>query len=123
MRSWELTNMEMESHHPVVLSSEDAARVIMLCVPGGECLQEHRVHERAWVLVLDGEIEIEAGETVSGGPGLLTEFEPGEDHEVRATVDAKLLLFLAPWPGDGHPGAMTLDEKANVRERARDRAG
>ncbi len=37
-------------------------------------------------------------------------------------ADARLLLVLAPWPGDGHPGAMTLDEKAHVRERARDRA-
>ena len=27
------------------------------------------------------------------------------DHEVRARSDARLLLVLAPWPGDGHPGA------------------
>ena len=67
-------------------------------------------------------MEIEAGETVSGGTGLLAEFDPGEQHEVRATADSKVLLFLAPWPGDGHPGAMTLDEKATVRERARERA-
>jgi hypothetical protein len=24
---------------------------------------------------------------------------------VRALSDARLLLLLAPWPGDGHPGA------------------
>jgi hypothetical protein len=24
---------------------------------------------------------------------------------VRAVSDARLLLVLAPWPGDGHPGA------------------
>ena len=54
--------------------------------------------------------------------GLLVEFDPGEDHELRAVEDSKVMLFLAPWPGDGHPGAMTLDEKANVRERARERA-
>ena len=28
-----------------------------------------------------------------------------QDHEVRAITDARLLLVLAPWPGDGHPGA------------------
>jgi len=32
-------------------------------------------------------------------------FDPGERHEVRARSDARLLLVLAPWPGDGHPGA------------------
>ena len=41
----------------------------------------------------------------------------------RADADTRLLLFLAPWPGDGHPGAMSLDDKANARERAQERAG
>ena len=45
------------------------------------------------------------GETVTGGPGLLAVFDPGERHEVRARSAARLLLVLAPWPGDGHPGA------------------
>ena len=123
MRSWELQNLDVEAHQPVILSSEDAARLLLLCIPAGERLRQHQVHERAWVLVLSGELEIEAaGETLSGGTGLLTELDPGEVHEVRATADSKVLLFLAPWPGDGHPGAMTLDEKASVRERARERA-
>lgn len=122
MRSWELQNLDVEPSHPVILSSEDAARLVVLNIPAGERLQEHQVHERAWALVLEGELEIEAGETLSGGTGLLVELDPGEVREVRATADSKVLLFLAPWPGDGHPGAMTLDQKANVRERARERA-
>jgi len=40
-----------------------------------------------------------------GGPGFAAVFDPHERHEVRATTDARLLLVLAPWPGDGHPGA------------------
>jgi len=122
MRSWELRNLDVEAHHPVILSSEDAARLVVLFIPAGERLQEHQVHERAWALVLEGELEVEAGETLSGGTGLLVELDPNEVREVRATADSKVLLFLAPWPGDGHPGAMTLEDKANVRERARDRA-
>jgi quercetin dioxygenase-like cupin family protein len=98
--------------------------VIVLHLPGGEELQEHEVHERAWLLVVDGEIEIEAngGQTTSGGPGLMAEFDPKEPHEVRATTDARLVLFLAPWPGDGHPGAMSLDDKSHARDRAQERA-
>ena len=39
----------------------------------------------------------------AGGPGFLAQFEPNERHEVRATSDTRLVLFLAPWPGEGHP--------------------
>jgi quercetin dioxygenase-like cupin family protein len=123
MRTWDVDGLGLEPHRPEILSSVDAARVIALVLPAGERLQEHEVHERAWLMVLDGEIEIEAdGASVTVGRGLLAEFGPQERHEVRATADARLLLVLAPWPGDGHPGAMTLDEKAHARERARDRA-
>ena len=27
-------------------------------------------------------------------------------------------MVLSPWPGDGHPGAMTLEEKGEAREKA-----
>ena len=33
-----------------------------------------------------------------------------------------LLLLLTPWPGDGHPGGMTLEEKGAAREDAAERA-
>ncbi len=122
MKTWDIRGLDVEAHKPHIVSSSEAARVIVLNLPAGESLQEHMVHERAYVLVLDGELEISGSETATGGPGLLAEFDPGEPHEVRATADARLLLLLAPWPGDGHPGAMTLDEKANARERAQERA-
>lgn len=120
MKSWELMSVELRPHAPEILSSGSAARVILLEIPAGESLQEHQVHERAWVTVVGGEVEITtaAGETVSGGPGLLVEFDPAERHEVRARSQARLLLLLTPWPGEGHPGTMELSEKATVRERA-----
>ena len=122
MKTWDARDPGMEPHKPEILSSVEAARVIALSLPAGERLQEHEVHERAWLVVLDGEVEVEAGgDAVDGGPGLVAEFGPQERHEVRATADARLLLVLAPWPGDGHPGAMSLDEKATARERARER--
>ena len=53
---------------------------------------------------MDGEVEIEAdGKTVSGGPGCSRSPSPNERHEVRASRDARLVLVLAPWPGEGHP--------------------
>jgi quercetin dioxygenase-like cupin family protein len=124
MQVWETLALEVEAHRPHIVSSTEAARAILIQLPAGERLSEHVVHERAWVVVLDGEVELEAkdGGHAAGGCGLMAEFDPGERHEVRATSDARLLLFLAPWPGEGHPGAMTLDDKAQAHERARERA-
>ncbi len=83
-------------------------------------MPNHQVHERAWVSVLSGEVEISTtgGERIVGTPGLLVEFEPAERHAVRALSDARLLLLLTPWPGVGHPGSMSLQDKDHARERA-----
>jgi quercetin dioxygenase-like cupin family protein len=105
METWDAGRIEVQPHHPAVLSSDSEGRVIAIQLPAGESLQEHQVHERAWLLVIDGEIEVGdfGGETTSGGPGLLARFDPNERREVRATTDARLLLLLSPWPGEGHP--------------------
>jgi quercetin dioxygenase-like cupin family protein len=104
MESWDLRSVDVRPHQPEVLHSEGEGRTILIALPAGESLQEHQVHERAWLLVVDGEIEVADGvESVVGGPGFLAIFDPRERHEVRARSDARLLLTLAPWPGDGHP--------------------
>jgi len=123
MDSWAIPSLELRAHAPKILASTDDARAIALFIPAGESFDDHQVHERAWVTVLTGEVEIttSAGESVSGGPGLLVEFEPAERHAVHAHSDARLLLLLTPWPGVGHPGAMTLEEKANAVQRAAER--
>jgi quercetin dioxygenase-like cupin family protein len=107
VQHWDLRSLTVTAHEPVILDSRRGeARSVVLHLPAGEALQDHQVHERAHLIVVDGEVEIARdGDTVAGGPGLLAVFEPGERHEVRARSDARLLLVLAPWPGDGHPGA------------------
>jgi len=104
---WDLRTIDVEAHKPVVLhSTRGEARSVVLHLPAGEALSEHQVHERAHVVVADGEVEVGADETtIRAGAGALFVFDPGERHEVRAIADARLLLVLAPWPGEGHPGA------------------
>lgn len=103
MEHWDLTGLDVEPRQPQILDSKRGeSRTIALKLAAGEGLAEHQVHERAHVIVVEGEVEI--GD-VTGGPGLLAIFDPGERHEVRARTDARLLLVLAPWPGAGHPGA------------------
>jgi quercetin dioxygenase-like cupin family protein len=124
VQSWDLNGLDLKPRLPEILSSSDAARAIVLALAAGESLSDHEVHERAWLIVLDGEIEIStsADERASGGSGLLVELSPGERHEVRASTKARLLMLLTPWPGDGHPGAMTFREKLYARRRAAKRA-
>lgn len=123
MESWDLTSLAVEPHQPRILASADDARTILLQLPEGEELQEHEVHEWARVLVVDGEVDVTAadGDFASAHAGHLFEFEPGERRTIVARGDARLLLVLSPWPGDGHPGAMTLEEKAEAREKAAQR--
>jgi quercetin dioxygenase-like cupin family protein len=122
MNTWKITQLALKPHAPEILSSTDDTRAIALMIPAGESLDDHQVHERAWLTVLDGEVEIGAGagagETVVGGPGLVVEFAPNERHAVRAHSDSRLLLLLTPWPGSGHPGALTLQQKASARNDA-----
>jgi quercetin dioxygenase-like cupin family protein len=122
--SWDLKTLDLKPRLPEILSSSDAARAIALDLAAGESLSEHEVHERAWLVVIEGEIEVStaAGGRASGGAGLLVEFAPGERHEVVATARARLLLLLTPWPGRGHPGAMTIREKLYARRHAAKRA-
>jgi quercetin dioxygenase-like cupin family protein len=103
MEHWDLRTLDVEPRQPKILhSARGEARSILISLAAGEALQEHQVHERAYVVVIDGEVDL-GGET--GGPGLAAVFDPGERHAVEAVSDARLLLVLAPWPGDGHPGA------------------
>jgi quercetin dioxygenase-like cupin family protein len=104
---WDLRTLSVEPHYPQILhSTRGESRSVAIRLPAGEALQDHEVHERAHVVVIDGDIKASADDSVvSGGAGTLLVFDPHERHEVRAVTDARLLLVLAPWPGPGHPGA------------------
>lgn len=124
MRSWKLSELDLKPRLPEIISSSGDGRAIVLDLASGEGLAEHEVHERAWMVVIDGEVQVStgAGDVAEGESGLLVELNPGERHRVLATTDARVLLLLAPWPGSGHPGAMTITEKLYVRRHAAKRA-
>ena len=107
METWDLRTLDVQPHQPKILhSSRGESRTIALHLPAGEGLHDHEVHERAHFVVVDGSVEVDSADgTVIGGPGFLAIWDPHERHEVRATEDARVLLLLAPWPGEGHPGA------------------
>ena len=63
MQSWNLREIETPggSISPVVLDSDDAARVVLIGLDPGQELGEHQVKEHALVLVVDGTVRVEAG--------------------------------------------------------------
>jgi quercetin dioxygenase-like cupin family protein len=105
MQSWNLTEIETPegSRSPVVLHSEDEGRAVLIGLDPGQELGLHQVKEYAYLHVIQGEIGIEAGEERLSAPaGTLVRFEPDERHSVSSAGGARMLLFLAPWPGEGH---------------------
>ena len=120
MKSWHGLELDLKPRLPEILSSNDDARAVVLDLAAGESLREHEIHERAWLVVLAGEVEVTtaAGERAAGGVGLVVELSPRERHEVLAGSNARLLMVLTPWPGRGHPGAMTITQKLYARRHA-----
>ena len=120
MKSWHGLELDLKPRLPEILSSNEDSRAVVLDLAEGEGLHEHEIHERAWLIVLSGEIEVStaAGERAAGGVGLVVELSPRERHEVLAGSNARLLMVLTPWPGRGHPGAMTITQKLYARRHA-----
>jgi hypothetical protein len=74
MESWDLTTVEVAPHQPRILASGDDARSILLNLPAGEEMQEHEVHERARLVVVDGDVAVtteDGGDVVSASAGHL----------------------------------------------------
>lgn len=105
MHLWNLLDLDAPdgTRDPIVLHSDDGARAVLVALQPGQSLGEHQVKENAWVTVLDGDVEVTAGgETVSASRGTMVRFEPNERHALASPNGARVLLLLAPWPGDGH---------------------
>ena len=105
MQTWNLLEIDAPggSVSPSVLATQDAARAVLIALQPGQELGDHQVKERAWLAVVDGNVTIESDDgSVSGGAGTLATFAPDERHSVSTETGARLLLLLAPWPGDGH---------------------
>jgi quercetin dioxygenase-like cupin family protein len=105
VRSWQLLEIDTPdgSRSPVVLHSSPEARAVLIGLNPGQELGDHQVKEYAFIVVIDGTAHIEAGgESLEAGAGTLVAFEPDERHVVASDGGAKILLFLAPWPGEGH---------------------
>jgi len=105
VQSWNLMEVAAPAgtREPVVVHSGNEARAVLIVLNPGQELGDHQVKENAWVTVLEGQVEVSAGEeTVAAEAGSLFRFDPDERHSLRSGDGARILLLLAPWPGAGH---------------------
>ncbi len=103
METWDIASLDVQPHKPEVLRTDREARLIVIELPAGEQMQDHQTHERGYLIVIGGQVEVDqGGESTTGGPGFLAEFDPNERRGITAKEDSRLLLMLGPWPGEGH---------------------
>jgi len=105
VQSWDLMGIDAPdgTRDPVVVHSGNEARAVLISLNAGQEMGDHQVKENAWVTVLDGHVRVSAGgETHEAGVGSLFRFDPDERHSLASDEGARILLLLAPWPGDGH---------------------
>jgi quercetin dioxygenase-like cupin family protein len=106
VQSWNLRAIELPdgSRSPVVLFSRPEARAVLIGLEPGQELGDHQVKEVAFLVVLEGQVQVEptAGGELAAGPSTLIAFEPNERRAVSSPGGARILLVLAPWPGEGH---------------------
>jgi quercetin dioxygenase-like cupin family protein len=105
VQSWNLLELETPggTRSPIVLHSTDEARAVLIRIDPGQALGDHQVHERAYVIVLEGHVRIDSGtDSLEAEAGTLVRFEEMELRRVSSADGARLLLILAPWPGPGH---------------------
>jgi quercetin dioxygenase-like cupin family protein len=105
MQSWNLREIDTPDgiRSPVVLRSDAAARAVLISLQPGQALGDHQVKERALVSVVDGSVRVEAGnETIDADAGCFFSFDAVVGRSISTESGARILLVLAPWPGEGH---------------------
>jgi quercetin dioxygenase-like cupin family protein len=105
VQRWDLLELDAPEgrRDPIVLHSDDGARAVLIALSPGQSLGDHQVKENAWVIILEGTVEVAAaGESSPAGSGTMVRFDPGERHSLSSRDGARVLLLLAPWPGEGH---------------------
>jgi quercetin dioxygenase-like cupin family protein len=105
VQHWDLLSIDAPqgTRDPVVVHQDEGARAVLVVLQPGQRLGDHQVKENAWIAVVDGTVRVTAGgETVDASRGALVRFAPDERHALVSDEGARVLLLLAPWPGEGH---------------------
>ena len=104
MQHWDLRSLSVAPHQPEVLQSEGEGRSIVIQLPAGDALGEHQVHERAWLVVVDGEVElVQNGGSERASAGRVRKIGTGASGSSRAFLARSAARYFSvvvlPVPG------------------------
>jgi quercetin dioxygenase-like cupin family protein len=105
VQHWDLRSIDAPrgTRDAYVVHQDAGARAVLVSLEPGQALGEHQVKENAWIVVIEGNVEVAAdSQSVELGPGGLVRFEPAERHSLSSSGGARILIVLTPWPGAGH---------------------
>lgn len=104
MQRWHLPSIEANGRRePRVLFSRPECRAVLIDLNAGDEMGDHRTHEQAVLEVVSGRLAVSTSERrAECEAGTLVSFDPGETRSVEALEPSRILLTLAPWPGEGH---------------------
>jgi hypothetical protein len=119
LNTWDLKTLDLKPRLPEILSSSDSARAIALDLAAGETLSEHEVHERAWILVIDGAIEVTTatGERTSVAGGL-----SGARASYRQPA-ARSSATIRGWPSISSSSTTSSSSRPTIRPSRRRPSG
>lgn len=76
---------------------------MLIDLNAGDEMGDHRTHEQAMLEVVSGRVAVSTAERQAEcEAGTVASFDPGERRSVQALEPSRILLVLAPWPGEGH---------------------
>ena len=105
VQTWNLMEIEAPAgtRDPLVVHSGNEARAVLIVLNrGAEARRPPGEGERLGHGAR-GERHVSAGgDSVDAAPGMLFRFDPDERHSLASDEGARILLLLAPWPGEGH---------------------
>ena len=91
MQHWDLLAVDAfrGTRDPYVVHQDESARAVLVVLMPGQELGDHQVKENAWISVVEGSVQVSAGEEqVELRQGGLMRFEPGERHSVSSADGA-----------------------------------
>ncbi len=116
---WHLPSIEASgTREPRVLFSQPEFRGVVIDLNHGDELGDHRLYEHSVLQVVSGRLGVSGeDEEMECEAGTLLMFAPKETRSLRALEPSRILLVLAPWPGEGHFPDDREPEPERVRER------
>lgn len=92
-----LAEFTPESKNSFIIFDSDQARVALFCSEPGQGVKKCRSNSRVMMTVLEGEgVFLTEGEEITGGPGSVIIWEPGEPHGYSAKTRLVFLAIIAP---------------------------